>query len=107
MNFYKLVFVVLVSISVVSCTWVKMTPEGQKVRVLAADEVSSCKKLGQTEVSLKDEVAGFKRGEEKVKKELEALARNSAANMDGDTVVPITDIEDGKRTFAVYRCVNP
>ena len=52
-------------------------------------------------------MAGFKRGEEKVKKELEALARNSAANMDGDTVVPITDIEDGKRTFAVYRCVNP
>lgn len=107
MNFNKLVFVILVSISVVSCTWVKMTPEGEKVRVLSADEISRCKKLGQTEVSLKNDVAGFKRGEEKVKKELETLARNSAANMDGDTVVPITDIEDGKQSFAVYRCVNP
>ena len=107
MNFYKLVFVILVSISVVSCTWVKMTPQGEKVRVLSTNEVSSCKKLGQTEVSLKDDVAGFKRGEEKVKKELETLARNSGANMNGDTVVPISEIDDGKQTFAVYRCVNP
>ena len=107
MNFHKLVFLVLVSISVVSCTWVKMTPEGEKVRVLSIDEVSTCKKLGRTEVSLKDEVAGFKRSEEKVKKELEALARNSASNMEGDTVVPISEIDEGKQTFAVYRCVNP
>ena len=73
------------------CTWVKLTPAGEKVRVLAKSEVGSCKKLGQTTVSLKATVAGFERNAEKVKKELETLARNHADDLKGDTVVPETE----------------
>jgi hypothetical protein len=105
-NFFK-VLLLLVTVLVVSCTWVKLTPEGEKVRVLSTTEVSSCKKLGKTTTSLKDKIVGMKRNEKKVQKEMQALARNSAADMGGDTVVAVTEIQDGKQTFEVYKCVNP
>lgn len=87
------------------CTWVKLTPEGEKVRVLDTTEVTHCKKLGKTRAMLKDKIAGVSRNAEKVEKELQTLARNSAVDMGGDTVVPVSEIEDGKQVFEVYRCV--
>ncbi len=88
------------------CAWVKLTPEGEKVRVLSAQEVASCKKKGETTVSLRDKVAGIGRNKDKVKAELEMLARNAAPDLDGDTVVPASEIVDGKQTFDVYRCIG-
>ena len=40
----------------------------------------------------------------KVAGELATLARNSAAQLGGDTVVATSEITDGSQTFAVYRC---
>mgnify|MGYP002713030957 CR=1 FL=1 len=88
------------------CAWVKTTPEGEKVRVLDASEVTSCKELGNTTVALLDKIAGIDRSREKVAEELRILARNSAAKIGGDTVVPISDISDGQQRFAVYKCVG-
>lgn len=86
------------------CTWVELSPEGEKVVVLTEAEVAQCKKVGQTVVMLRDSVAGFKRSPEKVQHELNTLARNSAQEIGGDAVVPIGEPEDGKQTFAVYDC---
>ena len=96
---------IIASLLLTACTWVKLDTAGEKVRVLSAEEASGCKELGKTNVMLRATVAGIERNEEKVKKELETLARNSAGGMGGDTVVPASEIEDGKQTFAVYRCV--
>ena len=90
-----------------ACTWVKPTEEGEKVRVLSAAEVSTCQKKGTTAVSLKADIVGFDRNKEKVSKELAMLARNSAATLGGDTVVPASDIKQGKQDFAVYKCIDP
>ena len=90
-----------------ACSWVELSEQGEKVRVLSEDEVMSCTKLGKAAVSLKSKVAGFDRSEKKVKKELETLGRNTAVELGGDTIVPVTPIEDGKQVFDVYRCVNP
>lgn len=90
-----------------SCAWVKLTPEGEKVRVLDAAEVSSCREIGTTTSSVKADIAGIGRKEAKVRSELEGLARNAAAGMNGDTIVPLGAPENGKQTFGVYRCVNP
>lgn len=103
----QLTILITIAFILTACTWVDLSPEGEKVRVLSASEVTSCKKLGKTIVSLKDKIAGFDRSEEKVQKELEALARNSAVDLKGDTVVSASEIKDGKQTFDVYRCVNP
>jgi hypothetical protein len=99
--------VLLISLGLVACTWVKLTPEGEKVRVLSSTEVGSCKLKGQTTVALRDKVIGIERNEEKVSEELETLARNAATDLGGDTVVPASAISDGKQVFKVYKCVDP
>ncbi|MDH5257972.1 MAG: DUF4156 domain-containing protein [Gammaproteobacteria bacterium] len=87
-----------------ACSWVKLTPDGERVQVLSSDAVASCKKIGATTVSLKSSIAGVKRKQEKVAKELDTLARNSGAKMGGNTVVPISEMENGERSYAVYQC---
>lgn len=87
------------------CTWVATTPQGEKVRVLGADEVTKCERVGHTNVSVKASVAGVNRSREKVQGELDTLARNSAPDLDGDTVVRASPVEGGKQTYNVYRCL--
>ncbi|MFQ5760646.1 MAG: DUF4156 domain-containing protein [Acidiferrobacterales bacterium] len=103
------VFVPVVAILVMGFKWVKLSPEGEKVRVLQASEVASCKKLGKTTVSVRAKLVGIKRKEKKVKTELEYQARNSAAAdfEGGDTIVAISAVTEGKQKFDVYKCVNP
>lgn len=89
-----------------ACTWVDLSPAGEKTRVLSAAEVVNCQRLGTTTASVKAEVAGIERAPERVQEELESLARNSAAaDLKGDTVVPIGKPRDGKQVFEVYRCM--
>ncbi|MFA5628237.1 MAG: DUF4156 domain-containing protein [Thiohalomonadaceae bacterium] len=88
-----------------ACTWVEPTAKGEKVRVLSAEEVTKCKKMGQTTVSLKAKLAGIERNPAKVQEELNILARNSAVELGGDSVVPISEVDNGQQVFAVYRCM--
>ncbi len=87
-----------------SCAWVKPTVSGAEVRVATAAEVRTCAEAGTTQVSVLDKVGGVRRGYGKVSEELATLARNSAAQLGGDTVVPTSEIVDGTQTFAVYKC---
>ena len=92
----------------VGAKWVMLAPAGEKVRVLEPTEVTTCKKLGKTTVSVKDDYFdGIKRSEKKIKKELTILGRNSAADMGGDTIVASAEPSEGKQSFAVYKCINP
>lgn len=103
----KLLAIVLFAFTLGACTWVELTPEGEKVRVLSLSEVQSCKKKGKVTASLKAKIAGIDRNKKKVQKELEFIGRNSAVDIDGDTIVPVGEIKDGKQVFDVYRCINP
>lgn len=96
----------LLCLSMSACAWVTLTPGGEKVRVLGAGEVVTCEELGNTTVSLLAKVAGINRNEAQVEKELSLLARNAAADMGGDTVVPVTEAKEGKRGYKVYKCVG-
>jgi len=96
----------LVVLAMAGCTWIKPTTGGEEVRVLAADKVGSCQKLGDTTVSLLHKVAGINRSEEKVRTELATMARNSAAEMGGDTVVATSPVTEGEQSFDVYQCVG-
>lgn len=97
---------VMTGIVIGGCTWVKLTPGGEKVRVLSPAEVTSCNLIGDTNVALLARIGAVNRNEEKVQKELNALARNSAADMGGDTVVPASEVNDGKQRYSVYKCVG-
>lgn len=96
----------MLAFSLSACAWVSLTPGGERVRVLDANEVASCQELGKTRVSLRAKVAGINRNEDQVAKELSMLARNSAADMGGDTVVPAGPVKEGKRTYTIYKCVG-
>ena len=87
-----------------ACTWVELTPAGESVIAMTAAP-ESCKRLGQTSSMTKNDIATIDRNREKVATELETLARNAAAKMGGDAIVPESEIsETGEQTFGIYRC---
>ena len=102
----KILLIALSGLTISSCSGIKLTSGGEKVRVLAPVEVSSCKKIGQTNATVTDKVI-VKRPIETIELELSTIARNSADNMGGDTIVPLTVIEDGKQSFTIYKCIDP
>ncbi|MBU4151931.1 MAG: DUF4156 domain-containing protein [Proteobacteria bacterium] len=96
--------VILLAVS--SCTWVKLSHNGDNVRVVATSEVQGCKSIGQTKVSVRDTFVGdLKRDEGKVARELMTLGRNSAAEMGGDTLTVASEVINGERSFSVYKCM--
>ncbi len=86
------------------CTFVKPTEKAVTVRVGAAEDVVNCKRLGQTTVTTMARIMGLPRYESSIQDELNTLARNSGANMGGDTVVPSEPVKDGSQSFNIYRC---
>jgi hypothetical protein len=101
----KIIGLGLVVLLLSACSWVELTPEGEKVTVAKAAHVTNCKFAGTTTVSVKPDALGA-RNAEKVKTELETLARNEASKLKGDTIVAVTEVKDGEQTFKVYQC-NP
>ena len=87
-----------------ACNWVTLTGEGEQVHIGTMDSVADCKRVGKTTVSTLAKVVGLNRYDESMQDELNKLARNSAVELQGDTVVPISGIVNGQQVFAVYRC---
>jgi len=74
--------------------------------VVSASDVQGCKSLGQTKVSVRDFIVdNVKRDELKVARELTVLGRNSAAEMNGDTITPASEVVNGTQAFDVYKCM--
>jgi len=87
------------------CAWVRLTPEGESVRVVSADAVATCQRIGATHSKTSERAGIFARSPGKIDEEVEFLARNEAANMGGDAIVPQGPTsKDGRRSFDVYRC---
>lgn len=95
-------FMALILLS--SCAWVKLNHEGERVQVMTMEAAVGCKRLGKTTVSTLAKVVGLNRYQESMQDELNILARNSAGELGGDAVVPISDIKEGRQVFAVFRC---
>ena len=101
------IVVCAIVLPMLSCTWVPLTDEGQNVRVLQADATADCKKVGKIGSKTADRVVIFARSDQKVREELESLARNEASDLGGDAIVPIATATDGRQSFDVYRCELP
>ena len=85
------------------CSWVELTPGGDNVAVLSAAEVTNCTAVGVTTVAVQDRVV-VQRTPETVEEELRTLARNSAAQRGGDTVVASGVVQNGQQSYDIYRC---
>ncbi|NWF37772.1 DUF4156 domain-containing protein [Mariprofundus sp. NF] len=86
------------------CTWVETTDSGATVSVATFEQVKTCKNLAKVTVAVLDKVVFIPRSEEKVAGELQTMAKNSAAEMDGDTIVAVSRVIDGEQAFNIYRC---
>lgn len=93
-------------LSVTACTTIKLTHEGGKARVLSADDVVNCQKKGAATVSVNQKILNIvPKQSSRIAKQLQILARNSVIHMDGDTIVPMSKVDNGQQTFAVFRCI--
>ena len=88
------------------CSLVELTKGGEGVRLAAPGEVAACTGLGKLTASVVHEVGFIPRHPDAVQGNLNVTARNSAAGMGGDTIVPVAPVADGKQTFDVYRCTR-
>ncbi len=88
------------------CSFVQTEPSAEDVLVLESERTEPCKRLGQTRVSVAAKVGFIKRSKDAVRGDLEKLARNSAADMGGDTVTPESEITEGKQTYGIFDCVD-
>jgi hypothetical protein len=88
------------------CALVELTPAGAGVRLATADAVASCQSLGKVTASVMDKVTFVPRDADAVADDLKITARNAAAGMGADSIVPASKIEEGKQTFEAYRCLR-
>ena len=89
------------------CSFVNLSPGGDKVRLLRLDEVGRCTHLGRVTSNTKATVGFIARNRDTVQEEINRLARNNAADMGGDSIVPLGPMIEGEQGFNVYRCINP
>ena len=102
----KILIIMCGSLILSSCAWVKVTAKGESVRLVQSSKtVEPCKKLGTVNTKVVSQVI-FHGDADKVAGELADLARNEAGLMGGDTIVPESEIADGRRSFGVYQCLQ-
>lgn len=100
---YKFLLVAMIML-LAGCSWVKPLPGAEDVALMDIEDVAHCSKLGTTHTQTLNRVGLLDRDVESIKSELLKLAQNEAIRMRGDTIVAISEIKDGAREFAIYRC---
>jgi hypothetical protein len=86
------------------CTWVDSVPGASRVTLVMPQHVSQCQPLGTTTSQVKAQVGPVHRSESKVQEELLTLARNSAVEIGGDTLVAEGPPSQGTQRFRIYKC---
>lgn len=103
---FALIALVAFALVATGCAYTEVQPGARNVLVLGPDRTSDCDKLGKTQVSVADKLGFIPRHDNAVQEDLDILARNSAAEMDGDTVTRISEPVNGKQTYWVFDCVD-
>ena len=88
------------------CAMLELTDAGAGVQLVKPDAVASCASLGRLTASVIHEVGFLPRHPDAVQANINVTARNSAAGMGADAIVPASGVQDGKQTFEVYRCAR-
>ena len=97
--------IVLMSLPLAACSWgIKLDSGGDKVRTAWDGKVAGCKDMGRVTVSVLDHLGPVDRSGLKVSDELEVMARNEAAGLSADTIVPLGDPRDGQQSWGAYHC---
>jgi hypothetical protein len=85
------------------CTFVQLSEGGAGVAQLGAGDIARCKPMGVVSTQTRDKVV-ISRSAEDVREELNTLARNEAAKLSANAIVPIGIPENGAQRFRAYLC---
>lgn len=91
-----------ITASMTACSFVELKPEAE--HVILSNDNATCKRIGQTTVSVLHEFVAIDRNVDTISEELQTLARNAAAKMGGNAIWPESEITEGEQDFGVYRC---
>ena len=97
------VFVITIALMTSACTFVQLSDAGAGVAQLGPGDVANCQDKGVVSTQTKAKMI-ISRGREAVQEELNVLARNEAANLGANAIVPIGDPENGSQRFRAYLC---
>jgi hypothetical protein len=86
-----------------ACSYVQLTDAGANVAQLGAGDVSNCTEKGAVSTQTRARVL-FSRSAGAVQEELIVLARNEAARLGANAIVPIGEPENGAQRFRAYFC---
>lgn len=100
----RLICCALLVVSPAACVGPGGHNGARAVRVVDPDQALGCTDRGSVHVSVVDKLPELERREGAVARELRELARSSALQLGGNTLVPLTDILDGSQSFAVFQC---
>ena len=95
----------LAAIALSGCSFVQLSDGGAGVAQMAVGDVSNCREVGVVSSQTRAKVL-INRAEDSVREELTVLARNQAATLGANAIVPIGEPENGTQSFRAYACTN-
>lgn len=98
------VIMLLVYLAGSGCTWVEPMQGTSGVMLVLPMHVSNCTSIGTTISQVKAKVGIINRSDDKVAEELLTLAKNSAVELGGNTLVAEGAPSEGSQKFRIYKC---
>ncbi len=86
------------------CSWVQLEDGADRVNLVSEAQVAECQQLGRTRVQVAHRVGFIPRNDEAIQENLDDMARNQAVEMGGDTIVAMSEAEEGRQQYGIYRC---
>ena len=85
------------------CSFVQLSDAGANVAQLGGGDVANCEEKGVVSSQTRDRVV-INRSAAAVQEELTVLARNEAARLGANAIVPIGEPQEGAQRFRAYYC---
>ncbi len=99
----KILFITLLA-GLSACSWVELDEKAKLVRIITAEQLLGCKKVGNVTAKTRAEILGAQRNSDKITIELERLAKNEAVKLGADTLVAKHTPNNGEQAFHAYQC---
>jgi len=101
--YYRPLHLTLPVLLLSACSFVQLTDAGAGVAQFGAGDAANCEEKGVVSTQTRDKVL-INRSADAVQEELTVLARNAAARLGANAIVPIGEPEDGTQRFRAYLC---
>ena len=103
MSTMKNIFLLLGLLLITAGCGPELTLQGSTVNVGEESDLKQCRILGSTRLSLSPTRTKLMK-KDNMKKQLTIEARNFAARIGGNMILPAGPLEEGKQSFKIYNC---